>query len=65
MKLIPLPQLGQCPLEVFGSGNLSQSISKLQKGHFSLLSSTSVIKYKIIEAYSKNRRGFLFSNVKI
>ena len=65
MELIPLPQLGHQPLKVFGAGNLSQSISTLQKGHLSLLSSTSVIKCKIIESNSKNRRGFLFSEIKI
>jgi len=52
MKLKPFPQLGQIPPKVFSSGTLSQSISTLQKGHLSFLTSTSVIKNKIIASYS-------------
>jgi len=52
MELKSLPQLGHLPLEVFGVVDSSQVISTLQTGHLSLLSSISVIKYRIIESYS-------------
>jgi len=48
MNLKSLPQLGHLPLEVDGSDNLSQSISTLQTGHFSLLTCTSVMMSLII-----------------